>query len=430
MATAGEFENISAEIKNKYPNPSFTFEGAFRTQAKYRAKLKKNNDYGMNDGIVKFGVKLSGMWSGGIPADNAAMPIAKNPSIQQATLKPETFAYAFQVGLKTTKAANSAQSSIAGKGVVVDRIEDSARELASIIDRVYVGSNKGRLAIVESDGTSNFVAAKPTGTTLLEEGMVLEAYTALTGGSVRDSFSAHTITDINHDTRTVTYISAATQAADDRTLVAGDSIFLDGSYAQTPVSMDDIVDNGTNSADIFALTRATYPKLNAHVLSNGGVLRNVTEQLMLDACDLPRRLTGKDVTRILANSGQGRKYCEFVAADRRYPGATEGDPRYSTGYNENSLQVVAPGVSARLEINYEVKPRNIYFLAWDTFFLYEAQALDWLQGENGVLHLSPGSGTHNTAYLGYMCSVENQGCTMPRANSVLSDLKDPILSDG
>lgn len=429
MATAGEFENISAELKSKYPNPSHTFEGAFRTEAQYRAKLAKNNDLGLNEGVATWPVQLDGQWSVGIIADNAAFPTAKNPNDQQATMRPETFATTIQVGLKTTVAANSGASSFHSKGITASRLERAAKELASTIERVYVGSQRGRLAIVESDGTDNFVAAKPTGTTLLEEGMVLEAYTAHTSGSVRDSFSAHKITAINHDTRTVTYVSLATGASDDRTLVAGDSIYLSGSYARTPHSMDDIVDDGTNMGTIFSLSRTTYPKLKAHVKKNGGVLRNLTEQLMLEAVADPRRLTGKKITRIISNEGQGRKYCEFTAADRRYPGATEGDPRYVTGYNENSFPFVAPGVNARLEINFEAKPRNIYFLTWDTFFLYEAQPLHWLSGNEGPLHLSPGSSTFNSAYLAFMCSVENQGNLMPRANSVLGDLVDPILGD-
>ncbi len=428
-ATAGEFENISGEIKANYPNPSFIFEGVYRTAAPYRAKLKKNNDYGLNEGIVTFPMKLSGMWSVGIIADNAAYPAAKNPNVVQATLTPEIFAGTIQVGMKTTKAANTGRSAFNSKGVTADRIEENAAEIASYTNRVYAGSNRGRLAIVEADGSSTFTAAKPLGTELLEEGMVLEAYSAHTSGSVRDSFSAHKITAIDHDTRIVTYVKNSDGTTDDRTLVAGDSVYITGTYARTPVSMPDIVDDGTNCAVIYGRTRSTDVKTKAFVLGNGGTLRNLTEQLMMDAISLPKRKAGKKITRILANDGQGRKYLEFVAAQRQYPGATSGDPRFVTGYNDDSLPVVAPGVNARLEEDSDVPPRSVFYLAWDTFFLYEAAALHWVDAENGLLKLSPGSSSHNSAYLAYMQSIENQGNTMPRANSRLDDLKDPICGD-
>ena len=187
MATAGEFENISTEIKNKYPNLSYIYEGVFRTEAPYRAELKRNDDYEMNEGIVKFPMKLNGQWSVGMIADNADFAPPKNPTVVQAQLTPVMFQTAIQVGYKTTKAAATGKSTFNAKGIVADRLDDAAAELASYIDRVYAGSNRGRLAVVESDGANNFVANKtPTGTELLEEGMVLEGRDALTGGAIRD----------------------------------------------------------------------------------------------------------------------------------------------------------------------------------------------------------------------------------------------------
>src|SRR5262245_40564052 len=118
MATAGEFENLSAELKTKYPNPAFIFEGVFNTEAKYRQKLKRNNDFALNEGTATFPMKLSGMWSVGIIADNAAFSPAKNPTVVTATLTPELFEGTIQVGYKTTKAAKSGQSTFNAKGIV------------------------------------------------------------------------------------------------------------------------------------------------------------------------------------------------------------------------------------------------------------------------------------------------------------------------
>jgi hypothetical protein len=428
MATAGEFENLGNELKTLYPTG--TFDPIYRTEAPYRAKLKKNNDYGMSEGSVKFPLHTDGMWSVGIIADNEAFPTPKNPTTVLASLTPELFATSFQIGLKSKVAAKSKKSTFHEQGILGDRIETVAKELASYINKVYCGSVKGRIAVVESDGANNFVAAKPLGVELLQEGMVMEGYDALTAGGVRDSFSAHKITSIDYDTRTVSYVKASDGTADDRVLWPGDHIFISGTYSRTPNSMPAIVDDdSTGLLTIFGITRSTTPKAKGNVLTKGGVLRNLNEQLMLDACDKPRRRTGKKVTRVLGNSGQWRKYIEFVAADRRYAGLSSGTPKFVLGGDEDSAQLVAPGVNATLEVDYDAPPRSLYFLAWDTFFLYEAMGIDWIDADSDLLKLVPTDGGHKSAFLAYMGSVENQGCTCPLASTHLGDLKDPICGD-
>jgi hypothetical protein len=176
--------------------------------------------------------------------------------------------------------------------------------------------------------------------------------------------------------------------------------------------------------------RTTYPKTKANILSNGGTLRNLSEQLMLDAIDLPRRRAGKKITRVLSNTGQARKYVEFVAQERRFAGNTNGgDPKYNLGFAEGSLQIVAPGVNCKLELDTDIPPRTMLFLAWDTFGLFESQGLDWVDDGDGMLKLTPTDGGHKSSFLAYMQSQENQFNTMPLGNSRLDDLKDPICGD-
>lgn len=426
MATTGAFEDISTEIKDVYPTG--TFDGMYNTEAPYRAKLKRNNDYGLSEGIVKFPLKMNGMHSYKIVADNAAFARGKDPAVLKGELKPETFAATVQIGLKTRDAAKSGKSTFNSGGITADRMETTVAELAKYVNIVYAGSNRGRIGVVESDGSSAFVAAQPYGVQLFYENQVLEAYSAHEGGSLRDSFSAHRVTDVNFDTRTVTYVKDSDGTTDDRTLVAGDSVYISGTYAQLPVSMPDIVDDGTIKTTAFTHSRNTYPKLKANVLGNGGVLRNLSEQLILDAIEAPRKRTGKKITRALSNSGQARKYVEFVAADRRYPGATSGDPRYVVGADveREALQIVAPGVHCSLEVDRDVSPRSVYFLAWDQFFLYEAAPPDWITEK---FELIPTDGGHKAGVLGYYGSKENQGCLMPLSCSRLDDLKDPICGD-
>jgi hypothetical protein len=175
----------------------------------------------------------------------------------------------------------------------------------------------------------------------------------------------------------------------------------------------------------------TYPGLKAQVLEAGGSLRNPSEQLMLDAVDAVYQETGKRITRILSNTGQGRKFVEFVSAQRRYPGVTSGTQGYSVGYGKGSLQFVAPGVACDLECDHvDIPPREMYFLSWDTFWLFEALPMDWID-DDSLLRLIPNATTdgHKAGMLAYVGGVENVINVMPAGNARLGDLKDPLCGD-
>lgn len=420
MADVGNFTTIDdLQIKEVYPQG--VFDNVFHTRAPYRQDLKKNSSFPASEGIVTFPGFLDGMWSVGITADNAAFPTPKDPVHVKFTLRPETFSFTIQVGLKTKAAAKSGKSTFHSGGIVGHRIESAADELASYINRVYCGSNRGRLATVESDGTSNFVAAKPYGTTLLEVGMRLEAYTALSSGSARDSFTNHKITDIDHSTRTVTYVGAA-DTADDRTLVAGDSIFITGTYAQTPIGLPDIVDDGTLSSTIFGVTRSTYPKTKGQVMGNGGVVRDISQDLLMEGADKVRRFTSKRPTRAILNRGIYRRLKDMVSTDIRFDGQKK---EYPMGYDANSFTLSTFDADLKFVLDDHCTPRTAFILSWDTFFLYDALAPDWLSD----LELIPGDGTRKAGYLKEYGCVENQGCLMPHANVRIDDIADPLCGD-
>lgn len=420
MADVGNFTTIDdLQIKEVYPTG--VFDNVFHTRAPYRERLKKDNSMPMSEGVVTFPGFLDGMWSVGITADNAAFPTPKDPVHVKYRLRPETFSFTIQVGLKTKLAAKSGKSTFHQGGILGHRIESAADELASYINRVYCGSNRGRLATVESDGTSNFVAAKPYGTTLLEVGMRLEAYTALSGGSARDSFTNHKITAIDHDTRTVTYVGAA-DTADDRALVAGDSIFITGSYAQEPYGLPDIVDDGTLKAEYLGVTRSSYPKTKGQVMSNAGVVRDLTQDLLMEASDKVRRFTGKKPTRALLNRGLFRRLKDQVSTDIRFDGQKK---EYPLGYTANSFSLSTFDADFTFDLDDHCTPRTAYVLSWDTFFLYNAMDPDWLSD----LELIPTDGGHKAGYLKEYGCVENQGNKMPHANVRIDDCADPLMGD-
>lgn len=426
---AGALEDLSDELKNKYPTG--TWRTMINLEAPYRAKLKKA-PYKQQNGIVKVPARLSAAWNVSVIADSADMPAIQDPTRKQFEIVPELFVGDFRIGLKSKASADDGTSTFHMGGMLGDRVEETAEYTAKYINKVYSGANRTRLAIVESDGTSNFVASKAAGVdvgvTLLNVGMNIEVRDAhaIATGAVRDSLTARRITAIDESTRTVTYSGA------DQTLVAGDGVYITGSFAREVWTLDDIVDDGTQVlTDFQGLSRTTYPILKANVFGAGGVLRNLSEALLLQACMTPRRKCGKRPTVVMGNEGQARKYAEFVTPDRRFLQSGESDPKYAVGFGDDSLMVVAPGVRAKFEINVDCKPRKVYALTWDTFGLYEGQELDWWDDGGGILKPAIGAaaGTYAAACDAFIASVENQFNIMPIANSQINDLKDDLVGD-
>ncbi len=416
----GAVEDLGDELKNAYPTG--TFEDPVNKEAPYRVSLNRV-ELVMRDGIAKFPLGVASAWNVGSIADLGTMPVPIDPTRRQGEVTPELFVGAFQIGIKTKVVGKNKVGTFNTGGIMADRVEGTTADLGKYINRVYAGSNRGRLAVVLSNSGSNtLVLDKPLGTELLNKNMRIDVYDALTGGAARAATNRK-LTTVARETFEIIY-----DGANDGTIAAGDHVFITGTYGRTHWTLSDIVDDGTDAATIFGQSRVTDPELGAFVLRGSSGLRDLTEQLILESCSKPRRETGKRISRALSNDGQARKYVEFIQAERRYPGPTGEAPKYTVGYDEDSLQILAPGVNCKLEVDFDVSPRRIFFLCWETFGRYEAMALDWIDDDT-LLKMVPTDGGHKAGFLAYVGCVENQINTMPRANCRLENLNDPICGD-
>lgn len=437
--TTGAFEDITTELKNAYP-PG-TFEEPINKEAPYRKSLQRVQ-LKMHEGIAKFPLGIAAAWNVGLIADVGDFPTPIDPTRVQGEVTPELFVGSMQIGVKTKAAAKSKVGTFNNGGILPDRVEKTVEDLGKYMNRVYIASHYGRLAIVESDsglagvsGSQRLVLQKPLGALELEKNMRISVYSLVTGGTFRsdgggDDATNGKIIGINRDNRTIDVGPWAGQAVMTQVaaIVAGDHVFVNNTYGRTIWTLPMIVGNASDAATLFGQSRTTYPELNAFVENGPGGLRNLSEQLILTAIDKPRRETGKKPNRAICNTGQARKYVEFIQGERRYPGPTGGAPRYTVGYDEDSLQILAPGVNLKLEVDTDCSPRLIYFLAWETFGLYEAMPVDWID-DDSLLKMIPTSGGHKAGFLAYVGSVENQINTMPRANLRLGNLNDSIVGD-
>ena len=419
MADTGAIQDISSELKYVYPTG--TFEEPVNKVAKFRRDLQKVELMLSEGNTGRFPLGIASAWNVGIIPDMGTFPAPIDPTRIQGEVSPELFVGSFQIGLKTKVQAKSTKSTFNAGGILADRVENTVSELGKYMNRAYIGSTGLKMAVVESNVTTNTILlAKPLGAELLNKNMRVDFYVTTTPRTA----VGLALTSVNRATRTIVY-----GGSNDGAIAAGDFVYVAGTYGRTVWTLPQIVGDAADCATIYTTgVRGTYPELNAFVFRGSSGLRDLTEQLILEAIDAPMRETGKKITKCISNSGQARKFVEFVQADRRYAGPQGSAPKYTLGYADDSLQIVAPGVNAALEVDVDCSPRVMYFLAMDTFGRFEAMPLDWID-EDTLLRLVPGSGTFKAGFLAYVGCIENVINTMPRANSRLEDLNDPICGD-
>jgi len=428
MATGG-FDAVTNALKTVYVSktivPMVNEEAPFRRYLKGKVPASAR----VSEGILKFGANFDPPQNQGQMADGDNLPVPKDRTQDQFTLNPTLFAGTFQIGWVTRRAGNTSKSAFNG-GELRRKTEETIADIGKYIEQTFTSTHgTGRRGRVLTDGVNTITMDKPETVRLFRNNQYISVRTTDGGNTVRDSLDYRLITDIDLDTNTITYDGA------DQTAVAGDHVHVVTKASQTSLStissngLRGLVDDGTYASSLHALSRSTYSKLNSIVKDNGGSLRDLSEQLLVNASHEVRQRSQKRVTDIWTNTGQIEKYIEFVAPDRRYTQSGRGITQMATGYQEDSIVHYAPGVSMKFNISVDILPREIFLLNWDCFFHYKAQELDWWDDGSGLLKPLPTDGGFKAAWFAALSCIENIGCDYPIGNAVIRDLKDPLLGD-
>jgi len=427
---AGEFQNLGDALKTVYPTKAL--EPMINEEAPFRAKLSKSVPAGakVTEGDVKFNGVLALPQNVAQVVDGGDLQDAAERSEVQFNLKPTIFTATMNIGWLTRKAANTNKSAFNG-GEVRRRTEETVSNLGKFIESTYVGTaNDGKRATIESGGVGGIVLKYPVGTKLLRQGMKISVRDAGDPSTPIATLDGVRIASVNAGTRTITTAGTMANASVDDTVyvVTSATFTLTNVFAN---GMRGLIDDGTHAQFIHGQDRTTVgnEKLKSYVSDNGGALRDLTEQLLIRVCHQVRDDVGKRLSDIWTGPGQIEKYIEFVAPDRRRA-VSGGTYDKGTGYKEGELTHYAPSVALRINNSFDVIPREMFLLSWDTWFHYVAQEMQWVD-EDSMLHLaiaSSGSG-RAARWEAFMGSFENIGCDMPSANAVVRDLKDPSIGD-
>jgi hypothetical protein len=438
------FSDLGVALKTVYPSKAL--EPMINEEAPFREKLSKSTPAGarVTEGDVKFNGVLALPQNVAQILDEGDLQTARGRNEVQFNLRPTIFQATMNIGWLTRRAANTGKSAWSG-GEVKRRTEETASNLGKFIESTYVGTaGAGIRAYVEAATNTEITVRVPEGTKLVRVGHKVSVRDGADITSPRGSnadVDGVRVASVNYANRQITFETEAGVAVTDHdsssSVVPDDTIIIVSKTGlTTEVSttfangIRGLVDDGTYNTDIHGINRTLSgnEKLKSIVDDNGGTLRNLTEQLLIRICHQIHEESGKRVTDIWTTPGQIEKYIEFVAPDRRRA-VQSGTYDKGTGYKEGELVHYAPGIALKINRSFDIIPRELFLLSWDTFFHYVAQETQWVD-EGSLLHLAIAStGNRQAKWEAFIACMENIGCDMPVANGVIRDLKDPQLND-
>lgn len=364
----------------------------------------------------------------GSPAEGGDLPPVKTRTEVQARVRPVQFVNSFQISF--ILAAVGTKRGSFSKTEIQRHMWEATTDVTKHMNRVMAGSHgSGRLCQVEAAtaASTTFVAKQGLGSPgvlLLRKNMLIDVFTLDSGGVISSGGAATQIkiNDITPATRTVTLNTALT-------LAANEHVYNFPDYNNTSNGLLGLVDDGTFLTTIHNQSRATFSELKATVLDAGGVLRPLTEELLIDGASQTLQNSGQEIDCLILNSGQMRQYLKFVIPQRRYNVSGKGVPSYQTGYREDELQFLWGGKTCAIKRMEDIHPRTVFGITSSLIRRFEVEKLDWYDHGGGQI-LAQGVGTNGrkTTQEATIFAVTNIGNLQPNGHFVIRDLLDPQLA--
>ena len=178
---------------------------------------------------------------------------------------------------------------------------------------------------------------------------------------------------------------AVTYASGGYMVAMGSRLATHDTSADTPIEMtgmEGIFDDGTLLAAFEGITVASYPRWAANVLGNSSVNRDVSIDLLLQACDATRARSKMKAGRMYMGLGQRRKYAGLLLPDVRYDaGKLKGGYEVLTfAGGDGTVEIMvcpeAPTNKIFLEPQGEIKKFVLTPLGWGSL----DQQMHWRSG--------------------------------------------------
>ena len=345
----------------------------------------------------------------GFRSEGGTLPTAGNRSHVQAQIG---MAYLYgQIAVSGQAIKGSRDNAYAFAKVIDNEVRGMVEGLKIESNRAWWGDGSGALAkITQANGSitaGNYLTVDNAA--LLESGMVIDVWTAKTGGT---QHMASVV--INQVDRRNNKISLTTT----QTVTQNDLIFRENSRGLYPMGLTGLVDGYDSTGALLtttvqAISRTANLWWQGNVLDNAGTLRKLSLTLMQQAFELGEIIGQGRCSVILSTYALRRSYLDLEVADRRFVDKMVLDGGFS------ALEYSGGGEPVPMVVDYMAPANQMWFLDERTFAIYRASDYDWMDLDGAVLRKSLGVDQYEATAYAYM----NLGCTAANKNSVMRDVQ-------
>lgn len=283
----------------------------------FLAQLERNTENVVGKDIR---ITMSYGRTGGIGAINetATFPTANPRKFKQATWETKDLAAVFQI---TDKAIEASKSSVGAFANMLEKMfQDCETDAKMYIGRSVLGDGTGKLGVIHSatyaagDKSLTLTMTDDFPMVYLSEGMVVDIIDAsatpdalLTGGGTLE------VVAVDDDAKTVKVVGLLADLTDISATIQADNDYLvaQGSLGRELTGLAAVFNN---NADIYGLSRTTYPWLKAQVNTNVGEINDMAIQKLIDNAE---SRSGSKINFMHCSLGVGRAYINYKAALRQ-----------------------------------------------------------------------------------------------------------------
>jgi hypothetical protein len=355
-------------------------------------------------------INIRGSYAIGARADGTngpALPTGSNQTIISSQISYALLYGAIRISHPVMRASkNDAGAFVRALSAEMDGME---RDIKNQLNRMFAyGDGSGCIGYITD-------AASATTHTLdvghkVKTGMVIDTYTAKSGGSQEANSLAATVSG---NTLTTTTFSGS----------ANSFVFMEDSRGNEPMGLLGLIDDSLKSSGIGSfldtfqgITLDTYPEFNSQVLEHDtpGTARPISEDL-LDTIILQMREQGECSENLLGlcSTTQFRKIGQLMTADRRY--GTEMELK--GGFKALSWAGV-PFIWER-DIHVDTNGNDMIFVMdMDELSIYQLDDWDWMDDDGAILSRVSGYASFDANLFWY----GNLGTTARDNHGVIRDL--------
>jgi hypothetical protein len=438
MALYADLTNLADVLKNVYGEG---LTNQFNDEKITYNMFPKSDRKPGGNGYI-FGVRYARAQGTGGRAESAKLPDPLTGTKDQGTIIPKYLYGSIRITGPAIERAKGNTTAFVDS--LADEVDDIYQSLVVDMNRMCHWDGYGQLgrlsaACSATAGSYNATFDNDIGIMYMIEGQAVDFYASAGNtvpGATASAIFGQRIVSISPSTKVVLFTNGTDFDANHPTLSAYTngvaSTMGNGSIAvklgarddawtanDTPVEMiglDGIFDDGTNLNTFEGIDAEAGPAWRANIISNSSVNRELSIDLMLNACDLTRTRSGQKVSKILMGLGQRRKYANLLLPDVRFaPTVLKGGyETLSFSGGDGSLEIVVDPLC---------QPGRIYFMPDGVIRKYELTPLGWGNLDNSQLHQRAGYDEWDA----YLRIYTNLGVEQRNNLTLLKDLTEPTL---